>query len=498
MSSSKGFLSLGNQLFSKEHIKDYKKHHFFMAEDYGLCTYEKHHKQKILLFLSAMRSYAEELSAAKYQVTYYDCNHPLFKKSYETKLLEFIKKNSIKEIVSFEVEDKFLEQRLHSFFLKNKVSYQTIKSPMFVTTRKDFTDYLQSNKKPFMATFYKLQRTKMNVLIQDKNKPVGGKWSFDEENRKKLPKVITIPKVQSFKMSEHTKKLKPFIEKIFSSHPGTLDSFNHPTTRKDAIKLYLNFLKEKFALFGDYEDSMTVKSHTVFHSMLSPIINLGLITPATLIRETLDFAKANKIPLNSLEGYVRQIIGWREFMRGIYQNYEERLLNTNFFNHQRKLSKSWYDGTTGIVPLDHAIKNCLQFGYTHHIERLMVVCNLMNLSGIQPVQVYKWFMEMYVDSSDWVMAPNVMGMGLFSDGGIFATKPYICGSSYILKMSDYPKGEWCEVMDGLYWKFIQDHKDFFLKNYRLAMMAKLLEKMDSVRKKRIFSKADEFIHQNTN
>jgi deoxyribodipyrimidine photolyase-related protein len=498
MSSSKGFLSLGNQLFSKEHIKDYKKHHFFMAEDYGLCTYEKHHKQKILLFLSAMRSYAEELSAAKYQVTYYDCNHPLFKKSYETKLLEFIKKNSIKEIVSFEVEDKFLEQRLHSFFLKNKVSYQTIKSPMFVTTRKDFTDYLQSNKKPFMATFYKLQRTKMNVLIKDKNKPVGGKWSFDEENRKKLPKVITIPKVQSFKISEHTKKLKPFIEKIFSSHPGTLDSFNHPTTRKDAIKLYLNFLKEKFALFGDYEDSMTVKSHAVFHSMLSPIINLGLITPATLIRETLDFAKANKIPLNSLEGYVRQIIGWREFMRGIYQNYEKRLLNTNFFNHQRKLNKSWYDGTTGIVPLDHAIKNCLQFGYTHHIERLMVVCNLMNLSGIQPVQVYKWFMEMYVDSSDWVMAPNVMGMGLFSDGGIFATKPYICGSSYILKMSDYPKGEWCEVMDGLYWKFIQDHKDFFLKNYRLAMMAKLLEKMDSVRKKRIFSKADEFIHQNTN
>jgi len=497
MSSSKGFLALGNQLFSKEHIKDYKEHHFFMAEDYGLCTYEKHHKQKILLFLSAMRSYAEELSAAKYQVTYYDCNHPLFKKNYETKLLEFIKKNSIKEMLSFEVEDKFLEQRLHSFFLKHKISYQTIKSPMFVITRKDFEDYLQSNKKPFMATFYKLQRTKMNVLIKDKNKPVGGKWSFDEDNRKKLPKGMTIPKVQSFKISEHTKKLKPFIEKNFTLHPGTLENFNHPTTRKDAIKLYLNFLKEKFALFGDYEDSMTVKSHTVFHSMLSPIINLGLITPATLIRETLDFAKANKIPLNSLEGYVRQIIGWREFMRGIYQNYEERLLNTNFFNHQRKLSKSWYDGTTGIVPLDHAIKNCLQFGYTHHIERLMVVCNLMNLSGVHPVQVYKWFMEMYVDSSDWVMAPNVMGMGLFSDGGIFATKPYICGSSYILKMSDYPKGEWCEVMDGLYWKFIEDHKDFFLKNYRLAMMAKLLEKMDSVRKKRIFSKANIFIQANT-
>ena len=497
MSSSKGFLALGNQLFSKEHIKDYKEHHFFMAEDYGLCTYEKHHKQKILLFLSAMRSYAEELSAAKYQVTYYDCNHPLFKKNYETKLLEFIKKNSIKEMFSFEVEDKFLEQRLHSFFLKHKISYQTIKSPMFVTTRKDFEDYLQSNKKPFMATFYKLQRTKMNVLIKDKNKPVGGKWSFDEDNRKKLPKGMTIPKVQSFKMSEHTKKLKPFIEKNFTSHPGTLENFNHPTTRKDAIKLYLNFLKEKFALFGDYEDTMTVKSHTVFHSMLSPIINLGLITPATLIRETLDFAKANKIPLNSLEGYVRQIIGWREFMRGIYQNYEERLLNTNFFNHQRKLSKSWYDGTTGIVPLDHAIKNCLQFGYTHHIERLMVVCNLMNLSGIQPVQVYKWFMEMYVDSADWVMVPNVYGMGTFADGGIFSTKPYICGSSYMLRMSNHKKGEWCDIVDGLYWSFIERNIKFFEKNPRLSLMTKALSRLDKDRKKMIYSKAKDFININT-
>jgi deoxyribodipyrimidine photolyase-related protein len=226
-------------------------------------------------------------------------------------------------------------------------------------------------------------------------------------------------------------------------------------------------------------------------------MNLGLLTPYAIIQETLAFAKIKKTPLNSLEGFVRQIIGWREFMRGIYQHYEKKLMSDNFFQHKRKLKKSWYDGTTGIVPLDHTIQNCLQYGYSHHIERLMVVSNIMNLSGVHPLEAYRWFMEMYVDSSDWVMAPNVMGMGLFSEGGIFATKPYICGSAYILKMSDHPKGEWCEVMDGLYWRFIDRNKNFFLKNYRLAMMAKLLEKMDPIRKKRIFSKADQFIQEHT-
>ena len=495
--SSKAFIILGNQLFPTVHLKDYKDHIFFMAEDYGLCTYVKHHKQKILLFLSAMRSYAEELQTAKLKVTYYNCEHKLFTKDYEAKLLDFIQANKITEITSFEIEDKFFETMVINFLAKHKINYHIVPSPMFVTSRAEFTEYLQANKKPFMATFYKLQRIKLNILIKDKNKPIGDKWSFDEDNRKKLAHNIDIPKLKVFKHTSHTKELIPFIEKHFASHPGNLKAFHHPTTRKDTIKLFLDFLNNKIKLFGDYEDSITTKSYSVFHSMLSPVMNLGLITPGTIIKETLLFAKKNKVPLNSLEGYVRQVIGWREFMRGIYQNYEKKLLTDNFFQHTRKLKKSWYDGTTGMVPLDHTIKNCLNHGYSHHIERLMVVCNLMNLSGIHPKEVFRWFMEMYVDSSDWVMAPNVMGMGLFSDGGIFATKPYICGSAYILKMSDHPKGEWCEVMDGLYWRFIDRHKKFFLQNYRLAMMAKILEKMDKERKKRIFAKADDFIAKNT-
>ena len=223
-----------------------------------------------------------------------------------------------------------------------------------------------------------------------------------------------------------------------------------------------------------------------------------MITPEIIIQKILEFHKKHKIRMNSLEGYIRQIIGWREFMRGIYQGYSNEMETKNFFKHERKMKKSWYEGTTGLPPLDHAIKNAVNHGWSHHIERLMILSNIMNLCEVKPTIVYKWFMEMFVDSSDWVMVPNVYGMGLFSDGGIFATKPYICGSSYFMKMMDFKKGEWCNTMDGLYWRFIDRNRKFFLKNPRLSMMVYVFDKMKDERKKMILSEADKFIKLNTN
>ena len=184
-------------------------------------------------------------------------------------------------------------------------------------------------------------------------------------------------------------------------------------------------------------------------------------------------------------------------MRGIYQSYSKEMETKNFFKQTRNMKKSWYDGTTGLPPLDYAIKNALNHGWSHHIERLMILSNIMNLCEIKPNVVYKWFMEMFVDSSDWVMVPNVYGMGLFSDGGIFATKPYICGSSYFMKMMDFKKGDWCNTMDGLYWRFIDRNRKFFSKNPRLSMMVHIFDKMKKDRKKLILSEADKFIKQNT-
>tara|TARA_Y100000591_G_C21633046_1_gene593814 strand:- start:90 stop:770 length:681 start_codon:yes stop_codon:yes gene_type:complete len=222
-------------------------------------------------------------------------------------------------------------------------------------------------------------------------------------------------------------------------------------------------------------------------------MNIGLITAEEIINKVLKAHQKDNFPLNSLEGFIRQVIGWREFIRGIYQNYDKEESSTNFWNHKRKLRKCWYDGTTGILPVDDAIKKVQRLGYNHHIERLMVLSNFMLLCEINPKDVYKWFMEMYVDSSEWVMGPNVYGMGQFSDGGIFATKPYISGSNYILKMSDYKKGDWCKVWDGLYWNFINKKKKFYQKNARSAFMVNTLDRMESGKRKSHFEIANQFL-----
>ena len=492
------FIILGNQLFPLKNVDRFKIDHLiFMAEDYELCSYEKHHKSKILLFLSSMRSYADKLKKNKFKVQYSKIDSPEFKKKYIEKLKKVIRSEKISEVSSFEIEDKFFESKLKLFFKKFKIKWNIINSPMFLNTRDEFKSYLSKTKKPFMAAFYKENRKKFSILMNKDNTPEGGKWSFDEDNRKKLPQNTFIPKYPFIKQTDHTKKLKLVIDKMFVNHPGDTKNFWFATEYDDVIKLLNFFIKEKSNFFGDYEDAVTQNNNIIFHSALSPYLNLGLITPKLVINKILDYHKVNKINLNSLEGYIRQIIGWREFMRGIYQNYSAKLESNNFFNHKKKMKKTWYLGTTGLLPLDHAIKNALNYGWSHHIERLMILSNIMNLCEIKPQLVYKWFMEMFVDSSDWVMVPNVYGMGLFSDGGIFATKPYICGSSYFMKMMDFKKGDWCNTMDGLYWRFINRNRNYFVKNPRLSMMVRVFDKMNKDRKKLILSDAEKFIKNNT-
>ena len=487
------FIVLGNQLFDPLYLKNYKDCKIFMAEDLGLCTYEKHHKLKILHFLSSMRSYNDLLKSKGFKTDYYDCKNN-FSNKYEDKLKKSIKENKSKRVFSFEVEDKPFEKKLNKIVKEIGLERVIVTSPMFLNSRDDFKKYLENKKKPLMANYYKMSRIKFDLLVKDE-KPVGGKWSFDKDNRKKLPQTVKLPKRPVASETKHTKVLKKFINITFENHPGNTENFWLPTTHKESTVWLDDFLTEKLNLFGDYEDAVSQRDNILFHSALSPLINSGLITPEKIVDRLKKLR--TKVNLNSLEGYIRQVIGWREFMRGIYQNYSIEMEKGNFFNHKRKFKKEWYSGETGIPPLDHSIKNALKYGWTHHIERLMVLSSLMNLCEIEPKQVYKWFMEMFVDSSEWVMVPNVYGMGLFSDGGIFATKPYICGSSYYLKMMDFKKGEWCETVDGLYWRFINKNRKFFSSNPRLNMMVSVYDKMKNERKKKILSKAKAFITQFT-
>jgi deoxyribodipyrimidine photolyase-related protein len=287
------------------------------------------------------------------------------------------------------------------------------------------------------------------------------------------------------------------VGRTFDGHPGKASQFWWPTTRAQARAWLDDFLARRLADFGPYEDAISQRSDTVFHSVLSPLINIGLLLPDEVVDGVLAHAREHEIPLASVEGLVRQVIGWREFVRGVYRQFSEQQESANFWSHERGLTKHWYEGTTGIPPLDDTIRTAQRLGWTHHIPRLMVAANLMTLCEIEPRAAHGWFMEMYVDSSEWVMGPNVYGMGLFSDGGVFATKPYICGSNYLLKMSDYKKGDWCDTVDGLYWRFIDRHRSFFEGNARLALMPRALDRLDDARRDRIFTAAEAFLEDFT-
>jgi deoxyribodipyrimidine photolyase-related protein len=482
----RALLILGNQLFAPKLLqKDVK---LFMREDFELCTYYKFHKHKIIFFLASMRSYAEELRKAGFDVHYEELKESSL--PYERHFLNFLKSQKIKEVLHYEIEDKFFESRIVKALQNEKIKVETLSSPMFLTSRSEFLEYLKTSKKPLMKNFYERQRKRLNILTDTKQNPIGGKWSFDEENRLKLPADVMPPALLIPKPSEITVKVAQLCDQTFSSHPGESKNFWLPVDRKGAQLWLHQFLTERLCFFGPYEDALPSHTEFVFHSVLTPFLNTGWLTPEEVVQKTLSFAKEKKISMASVEGFIRQVIGWREFVRGIYQNFSEKQDSANFWNHKGRLTQHWYDAQTLIPPLDASLKKVNRYGYAHHIERLMVIGSLMLLLEVDPKEAHRWFMEMFIDSSDWVMGPNVYGMALFSDGGIFATKPYICGSNYYRKMGPFKTGDWCDGVDGLYWQFIEKHKSFFMKNPRLSMMARTVEKMDPVRKLKIYKEAD--------
>ena len=487
-----GHLILGDQLFPQSYWKI--KGPIFMAEDFELCTHFKYHKHKIIFFLASMRQFAQEMEELDHEVEYSKLEKK--QKPFVDRLEAWIKKKKITELICFEIDDEFFESRIQGLCQELKIKLAIQQTPKFLNSREQFKAYLSDTKKPFMKVFYERQRKKTGLLMDAKGKPLGGKFSFDEDNRKKLPKDLTPPALKTMEHSTHVNDVMKLVDTHFKSHPGDSKNFWLATTREEAKLLAGDFFKKRLALFGDYEDALTPEHDFIFHSVLSPYMNNGFLPPEMLLKQVPKLIEKNT-PLNSIEGFVRQVMGWREFINGIYRNYNREQASSNFFNHQRLLTDDWYKGSTGIDVLDDVINKSDRLGFAHHIERLMVVSNIMLMCEIHPHEVYRYFMEMYVDSADWVMGPNVWGMGQYSDGGIFATKPYLCGSNYIRKMSHYKEGAWCDIMDGLYWRFMDKHQKFFSGNMRMGAALKNLERMDHVRKKRIFGAAEKFIAEKT-
>ena len=482
-------LVLPHQLFAESPLHE-NGHDFYLVEEFLFFRQYRFHKQKLAFHRASMQFYKDFLQEKKLKVSYLETTNTL---SDFRNFRQEIDRQEITEINFHDPVDDWLLNRIKK--ATRGIKLNMLDSPMFLNNSEETSAYFREDRKRFFQTdFYKKQRKKFTLLLDKSDEPIGGKWTFDTENRKKYPKSKTPPAIHFPEPSKYWEEAVAYIEKNFKQNPGTLRKERiYPITHSEAKDWLKQFLEYRFHDFGAYEDAIVAGQSFLNHSLLSPLLNTGLLRPEEVISETISFTDAAEIPINSTEGFIRQIIGWREFMRGMYQAKGRYSRTRNFWGFTKKLPQSFYSGTTGILPIDETIKQVQETGYAHHIERLMVLGNFMLLCEFDPDEVYRWFMEMFIDAYDWVMVPNVYGMSQFADGGTFATKPYIGGSNYLRKMSDYPRGEWQEIWDGLFWRFIIKHEDFFKSNPRTSMLYHSAKKMSEEKMAAHLQRAEEFL-----
>ena len=482
-----------NQLFEHSQLLE-NGFPIFLVEELLFFKHYNFHKQKIAFHRATMKHYEAFLISKNIEVDYIESSKDI---SDIRELIPYLKSLGITNITYIDPVDNWLQKRIAKGCLDNSIEKNVYDSPLFLNTKEDLQPFFRSDKKKYHQTsFYTAQRNNRHILIDPDGKPTGGKWTFDAENRKKYPAKKTPPAIQFPDVDSFYKEALEYVDKNFSTNIGQLTTNGlYPTNFKTSKLWFQQFLEQRFLEFGTYEDAIVAENSILNHSVLTPMLNTGLITPAYVIEQSIAFAETNNIPINSLEGFVRQIIGWREFIRGMYESRGSDERTRNFWGFTKKIPKSFYDGTTGIYPIDQTIKKTLETGYCHHIERLMVLGNFMLLCEFDPDEVYRWFMELFIDSYDWVMVPNVYGMSQFADGGLMATKPYISGSNYLMKMSNYKKGEWQAVWDGLFWRFMDTHRSFFRQNPRLGMLVAMFDKMPQEKRHKHLENAELYLAQ---
>lgn len=466
----------------------------YLIEEYLFFRQYAFHKQKLAFHRASMRKYERYLVAQGIAVRYIESTDPA---SDIRKAIRQLAAGGIDTIHYLDTTDNWLEKRIVAGAKNAEVQLQKYDSPLFLNTPETLQSFFRPEKKKFFQTkFYIAQRKKWEVLLEATDQPVGGKWSFDAENRKKYPRKKTPPSVHFPAKDASYEEACAYVQQHFSDNPGVLGPDPlYATDFESAAAWFRQFLDFRFAEFGTYEDAIVRDEVILNHSVLTPMLNVGLISPQQILHETLVYAHEAEVLINNTEGFIRQIIGWREFIRGIYECKGTVERTRNFWGFNRKIPASFYDGTTGIEPLDLTIKKVLRTGYCHHIERLMVLGNFMLLCEFDPDEVYRWFMELFIDAYDWVMVPNVYGMSQFADGGLMSTKPYISGSNYLLKMSNYGKGEWQGTWDALFWRFMHVHRDFFTKNPRLGMLVGTLDRMPDEKQQKLLATAEDFLAQ---
>jgi deoxyribodipyrimidine photolyase-related protein len=466
----------------------------FLIEEPLYFSEFKFHKQKLVLHRASMQRYKQYLENNQIKVEYLEF-HQLAKTE---SIADILQQHQIQAVEIYDLVDDWLLKRLKSVLKEVSMQLTIHNSPMFLTSVSEFTDFFEARSGPrkyWMNDFYIWQRKRLKILLDENDKPIGGKWSFDTENRKKLPKEIVIPNTFETQENQFIKEAIDYIEKYFPDNFGRTDTFWCPIDFEGAKQYFQNFLQNRLELFGPYEDAISTKSDSVFHSTISPLLNNGLLTPDYAIQEILDFIAKNEVSMASVEGFIRQIIGWREYIRALYVLEGKKIRTSNYFESTRQMPTSMWTAKTGIEPIDYHIQTLEKYAYTHHIPRLMLFGNYLNLCQIEPDEVYAWFMGMYIDAYDWVMVPNVYSMTLYADGGLLTTKPYIASSNYILKMSNFKKGEWSSILDALFWNFVGIHFEKLQKEGRLGFIGVQYNKMPEAKKQRYIKIVKDYLEK---
>lgn len=494
-------LVLGDQLsegLSALREADKERDIVVMAEVVEEATYVTHHPKKIALVLAAMRQFATHLSRAGWDVRYAQLDDTENAGSIVGELLRRAEETGASEVLATEPGEWRLINKLKHAPMKIRI----LPDDRFIASHQMFEDWAEGRKQLRMEYFYREMRRKTGLLMEG-DKPTGDKWNFDHDNRKPAPDDVSFDGPLRFEPDETVQEVLALVQARFGDHFGTLDPFWFATTRTQALEALEHFISNALAKFGDFQDAMLSENRFLYHAMISAYINIGLLDPLEVCEKVAEAYAQDDVPINAAEGFIRQIIGWREYMRGIYFLEGPEYPTRNALGHTRALPDLFWGGETDMRCLSKTVEQTQQEAYAHHIQRLMVTGNFALLAGIDPTAAHEWYLAVYMDAFEWVEAPNTVGMSQFADGGIIASKPYVSSGAYINRMSDYCKGcaykvsqktgEGACPFNLLYWHFLDRHRDRFKSNARMGNMYRTWDRMDGDKRETVLSEAQDFL-----
>ena len=494
---------LGDQISHNiSSLKNFKKSQdeVLMMEVSNEATYVNHHKKKLILVFSAMRHFAKELRNKGFSVTYSEISRSQV--NFTKELSYQCKKIKPKRIVITHPGEYRVLKEIKKWEKILNIPVTILEDNRFFCTIPEFKNWTEGKKELRMESFYQMMRKKYHILIDTDGKPEGGKWNYDVKNRKSLPRNHpNIPKPLQHEPDEITKQVISEVKKRFSNYFGDLQPFWFAVTHDEARKSLNDFIENRLEMFGPYEDAMTQEESFLYHSVLSMYLNIGLLEPKQVIYKVLE---KNRIKVESVEGFVRQILGWREYVRGVYWHNMPKYSKMNYFDAKNKLPKFYWTGDTEMNCMKKSIEQTVKEAYAHHIQRLMITGNFALITGIKPQDVCEWYLSVYADAYEWVELPNTHGMTLYADGGILGSKPYAASGNYINKMSDYcnnckynvkeKEGEDACPFNYLYWNFFLKNQEKLEQNPRLWTVFSNIKKMSQNKKKQIQKDSKKFLN----